>query len=61
MSIKKKAAIVVGAVGWAVAFGASIPMLLGFGTAGIVSGSVAATMQSYVIGNVAAGGLFALA
>ena len=48
-----------GAVGWAVAFGASIPILLGFGTSGIVSGSVAATIQSYVIGNVAAGGAFA--
>ena len=36
-----------------------IPAALGFGTAGIVAGSTAATIQSG-IGNVAAGSLFSL-
>ena len=38
---------------------ASIPILMGFGTAGIVGGSIAAGIQS-AIGNVAAGSVFAV-
>jgi len=38
---------------------ASIPILMGFGTAGIVGGSIAAGIQA-VIGNVAAGSIFAV-
>lgn len=39
---------------------AAIPMLVGFGSAGIVGGSIAAAIQSS-IGNVAAGSAFAVA
>ena len=44
--------------GAAVATVATLPILLGFGSAGIVAGSVAAGIQS-AIGNVAAGSAFA--
>ena len=46
-------------MGGAVALAASVPILMGFGTAGIVGGSIAAGIQS-AIGNVAAGSLFAI-
>jgi len=46
--------------GGAVAGVAAIPMLVGFGSAGIVGGSIAAAIQSS-IGNVAAGSAFAVA
>ena len=46
-------------MGGAVAVAASVPILMGFGTAGIVGGSIAAGIQS-AIGNVAAGSLFAI-
>ncbi len=45
--------------GIAVAAGASLPILLGFGTAGIVAGSLAAGFQSSM-GTVAAGSVFAV-
>ena len=48
------------AVGSALLFGASlIPAAIGFGSAGIVGGSIAAGIQSG-IGNVAAGSLFSV-
>ena len=46
-------------MGGTVALAASVPILMGFGTAGIVGGSIAAGIQS-AIGNVAAGSLFAI-
>ena len=51
--------IVLGSLGGAVALAASVPILMGFGGAGIVGGSIAAGIQS-AIGNVAAGSLFAI-
>ena len=51
-----KAALITGGIVLGVA---SIPMIMGFGTAGIVGGSIAAGIQA-MIGNVAAGSLFAV-
>ncbi len=51
--------MVVGAVGGFVAVVATGAIIMGFGTAGIVGGSIAASIQSG-IGNVAAGSLFAI-
>lgn len=45
--------------GMAIAGIAAIPALLGFGTSGVVAGSVAAGIQSS-IGNVVAGSIFSL-
>ena len=45
-------------MGGTVAVAATVPILMGFGTAGIVGGSIAAWIQS-AIGNIAAGSLFA--
>jgi len=56
MDILGKSLLVGGVV---IAVGASIPIILGFGTAGVASGSIAAGIQS-TIGNVAAGSLFAI-
>ncbi len=56
MDILGKSLLIGGIV---VAVGASIPIILGFGTAGVAAGSVAAGIQS-TIGNVAAGSLFAI-
>ncbi len=50
--------MVVVTLGGAVAVAATVPTLIGFGTAGIVGGSIAASIQSG-IGNVAAGSPFA--
>lgn len=44
--------------GAVVAAGAAFPIVIGFGTAGIAAGSIAAGIQS-AIGNIAAGSLFA--
>ena len=46
------------ATGGVVCIAAAAPIIMGFGTAGIVGGSFAAGIQS-VIGNVVAGSLFA--
>jgi len=51
-----KAALITGGIVLGVA---SIPMIMGFGTAGVVGGSIAAGIQA-MIGNVAAGSLFAV-
>ena len=51
-----KAALITGGIVLGVA---SIPMIMGFGTAGIVGGSIAAGIQA-MIGNVAEGSLFAV-
>ena len=57
-NIVKKVTVGVAITGGTVAFISTVPILLGFGTGGIVAGSVAAGIQS-LIGNVAAGSLFA--
>ena len=51
-----KVALITGSVITGIAL---IPIAIGFGTAGIVGGSIAAAIQS-IIGNVAAGSLFAV-
>ena len=55
----KKIGIGAGITGGVIAGVALIPITLGFGTAGIVGGSIAAGIQA-AIGNVAAGSLFAV-
>ena len=55
----KKIGIGATITGGVIAGVALLPMTLGFGTAGIVGGSVAAGIQA-AIGNVAAGSLFAV-
>ena len=55
----KKVGIGAAVAGGVIAGVALIPITLGFGGAGIVAGSVAAGIQS-VIGNVAAGSVFAV-
>lgn len=54
----KKIALGVGITGLIICGITSFPMLLGFGSIGIVGGSIAASIQS-LIGNVPAGSLFA--
>ena len=58
-NIWKKVGIGAAITGGVVAGVALCPIFLGFGTAGIVGGSIAAGIQS-IIGNVAAGSLFAV-
>ena len=58
-NIWKKIGIGAGITGGVIAGIALLPMTLGFGTAGIVGGSVAAGIQA-AIGNVAAGSIFAV-
>jgi hypothetical protein len=58
-NIWKKIGIGAAITGGVVAGVALCPIFLGFGTAGVVGGSIAAGIQS-VIGNVAAGSLFAV-
>ena len=55
----KKIGIGVGITGGVIAGVALIPITLGFGTAGIIGGSIAAGIQA-AIGNVAAGSIFAV-
>ena len=55
----KKFGVGVAVAGGVIAGVALLPITLGFGTTGIVAGSVAAGIQS-VIGNVAAGSVFAV-
>ena len=55
----KKVGIGAAITGGVIAGVALLPITLGFGTTGIVAGSVAAGIQS-VIGNVAAGSVFAV-
>jgi len=57
-SIMKKIGIGAAITGGVIAGAALLPITLGFGTAGIVGGSIAAGIQA-AIGNVAAGSLFA--
>ena len=58
-NIWKKIGIGVGIAGGVIAGVASIPIIAGFGTVGIVGGSIAAGIQA-AIGNVAAGSVFAV-
>jgi len=58
-SILKKIGIGAAIAGGVIAGAALLPITLGFGTAGIVGGSIAAGIQA-AIGNVAAGSLFAV-
>ena len=58
-NIWKKIGIGAAITGGVIATVALIPIGLGFGTAGIVGGSIAAGIQA-AIGNVAAGSLFAV-
>ena len=58
-SIWKKIGIGIGIAGGVIAGVASIPIIAGFGTVGIVGGSIAAGIQA-AIGNVAAGSVFAV-
>ena len=51
--------IVAASVGGTIAIAASIPIIMGFGAAGIMGGSIAAGIQSG-IGNVVAGSMFAI-
>lgn len=58
-SIWKKIGLGAAVAGGVIAGAALLPITLGFGTAGIVGGSIAAGIQA-AIGNVAAGSLFAV-
>ena len=58
-NIWKKIGIGAAITGGVIAGVALVPITMGFGTAGIIGGSIAAGIQS-IIGNVAAGSIFAV-